>query len=406
MLKATYGFSGSALLPLLELLLLLVSASLLRVGNKRILCNLDRALFNLKWLETFNGWHYHVGARGVSDHGPLIGFDTIIPRATNIPFRFQKMWLNHPSFSQIVYFELGSLWDVNENLKKAEEKVIQTTLNSDKDPSSIPLLHKLVVSRGEYEVAANKYNIFLRDKARINWIKDGDINIKKFHTSIKLRQSQNSIVEIENSSEAFPDISEIKNVVFDLNQDGSPGPDGYTGAFYRKTWYIISSDLVEAITYCWRTKLIPSGMNSNFLVLIPKIKGAKNAKSFKPIGLSNFCFNIITKIITIRLSRFIHKVVSQQQYAFIKNRNIHEQVLLASELVNEISINRRGGNLGLKLDISQAYDTISWEFLYKTLKKFGFSASFYNWIMVLISSSKISIMLNGSPAGFLVWVED
>ncbi|XP_026378812.1 uncharacterized protein LOC113273281 [Papaver somniferum] len=407
-----------------------------RVGNKRILCNLDRALFNLKWLKTFNGWHYHVGTRGISDHGPLIRSNTIIPRASNIPFRFQKMCLNHPYFLQIMceswnedidgnpifvfmnklkrLKKILKIWnwevfgDVNVKLKNVEDKVMETTLNYDKDPYDIYLLHSLVVARGEYEIAANNYNTFLRDRARINWIKDGDINSKFFHTNIKLRQAQNSIAEIEDPSgniitnqkgitdvlidhfskkfehhhvqisdsifddvpqvisdddnsilEAVPDFSEIKNVVFEINQDGAPGPDGFNGAFYRNAWDIISKDLVEAITFCWSTKLIPSGMNSNFLVVIPKIKGAKHAKKFRPIGLSNFFFKIITKIITIRLSRVIHKVVSQQQCAFIKNKNIHEQVLLASEMINEMSITIRGGNLGLKLDISQAYDTLS-----------------------------------------------
>ncbi|XP_026428347.1 uncharacterized protein LOC113324242 [Papaver somniferum] len=73
-----------------------------RVGNKRILCNLDRALFNLKWLEKFNGWSYKFGTRGISDHGPIIGSDAIIPKALNSLFRFKKMWLNFPDFIQVI----------------------------------------------------------------------------------------------------------------------------------------------------------------------------------------------------------------------------------------------------------------------------------------------------------------
>ncbi|XP_026420089.1 uncharacterized protein LOC113316073 [Papaver somniferum] len=73
-----------------------------RVRNKRILCNLDGALYNLKWLDTFSGWHYHVATMGISNHGPLIGSDTVIERALNTPFRFQQMWLTHPSFLQVV----------------------------------------------------------------------------------------------------------------------------------------------------------------------------------------------------------------------------------------------------------------------------------------------------------------
>ncbi|XP_026410369.1 uncharacterized protein LOC113305563 [Papaver somniferum] len=432
-----------------------------RVGNKRIICNLDRALFNLKWLEKFNSWSYKVGTRGISDHGPIIGSDAIIPKALNSPFRFQKMWLNFPDFIQVIqdswneeiygnpiYIFMNNLkrlkkflkvwnWgvfgDVKETLRKAEEKVLEETLKSDNDPSNISLLNNLVTARGKCDLAAQNYNTFLREKAIINWIQDGDINSKFFHTNIKLRQAQNSISEIEDSSgniitdhngisnvlidyfstkfahqditvsdsffevvpkvindkdntflENLPTEDDIKNTTFDLNPDGAPGPVRFTGSFYKFAWEVIKNDPIDAIQYCWQHSIIPSGLNSNFLTLIPKVQGAKNAKQFRPIGLSNFCFKIITKIITMRISKFLPKIVSPQQCAFIRNRNIYEQVLLASELVNELSVKRRGGNLGLKLDISQAYDTMSWDFLYKALSSFGFSGKFCDWIMVLL----------------------
>ncbi|XP_026459416.1 uncharacterized protein LOC113360082 [Papaver somniferum] len=339
-----------------------------RSGNKRILCNLDRALFDLKWLEKFNGWSYKVGTRGIFDHSHIIGSDVVIPKALNSPFRFQKMWLNFPDFIQV-------FGDVKETLRKAEEKVLEETLKSDNDPSNISLLNNLVTARGKCDIAAQNYNTFLREKARINWIQDGDVNSKFFHTRIKLRKAQNSISEIEDSSgniitdqtgisnvlidyvsnkfahqditvndsffeaapevinaednsflECFPTEEDIKNATFNLNPDGAPGPDGFTGSFYRFSWEVL-----------------------------------RIAKQFRPIGLSNFCFKIITKSITMRISKFLPKIDSPQQCAFVKNRNIHEHVMLASELVNEFSVKRRGGNLGLKLDISQAYDTMSWD---------------------------------------------
>ncbi|XP_026451543.1 uncharacterized protein LOC113351839 [Papaver somniferum] len=210
------------------------------------------------------------------------------------------------------------------------------------------------------------------------------------------------LVTAEDNSilEHLPTGEEIKNVVFELNQDGSPGPDGFTGVFYRFAWDIIKEDLIAAIQYCWSNQVNPAGLNSNFLVLLPKIKRAKKANQFRPIGLSNFCFKIFTKIIAIRMSNVLHKLISTQQCAFIKGRNIHEQVLLASELVNEMQFTRRWGNVGLKLEISQAYDTLSWEYLLVVLKKYGFSDWFCNWIHVLLKTTKISIMLNGGPIGY------
>ncbi|XP_026396710.1 uncharacterized protein LOC113291389 [Papaver somniferum] len=71
------------------------------------------------------------------------------------------------------------------------------------------------------------------------------------------------------------------------------------------------------------------------------------------------------------MSGIMEKLISPQQAAYIKGRNIHEQVLLASELVNEIKFKRRGGNVGIKLDISQTYNSVSWDFHIKVLLKYG-----------------------------------
>ncbi|XP_026419778.1 uncharacterized protein LOC113315734 [Papaver somniferum] len=215
-----------------------------RVGRKRILCNLDRALYNLKWLDKFSGWHYQVGARGISDHGPIIDSNIVLPKAPNPPFRFQNMCCTYPNFLQVVadswneeiignpiYIFMNKLkrlkkflkvwnWevfgDVRIKLKKAEDKVMEETLKSDNDPSNVDLLNNSVTARGEYEMAANNYNSLLRDKARMNWIKDGDINTKFFHTSIKLRQVHNVITELENSSgHIITDQQGISNVLID-----------------------------------------------------------------------------------------------------------------------------------------------------------------------------------------------
>ncbi|XP_026384260.1 uncharacterized protein LOC113279818 [Papaver somniferum] len=69
-------------------------------------------------------------------------------------------------------------------------------------------------------------------------------------------------------------------------------------------------------------------------------------------------------------------------------------------MINELDTKRRGGNVGLKLDIYQAYDSLSWEFLFMDLKQFGFSDKFIKWIHILLKSSKISVLVNGGPVGY------
>ncbi|XP_026416846.1 uncharacterized protein LOC113312297 [Papaver somniferum] len=100
------------------------------------------------------------------------------------------------------------------------------------------------------------------------------------------------------------------------------------------------------------------------------------------------------------MSSLMHKLISPQQAAYIKGRNIQDQIALASEMVNEMKKKRRGGNTGFKLDISQAYDSVSWNFLCQVLLKYGFSESWYKWLCTLFESAKLSIIINGGPNGF------
>ncbi|XP_026450666.1 uncharacterized protein LOC113350758 [Papaver somniferum] len=93
-------------------------------------------------------------------------------------------------------------------------------------------------------------------------------------------------------------------------------------------------------------------------------------KDFRPIGLSNFFFKIITKFLDTRLGTVLNRLISEEQVAFMKGRNIHENIALASELINEISTPRNFGNVGLKLDIAQAFDTISWEFITEVFRQY------------------------------------
>jgi hypothetical protein len=52
----------------------------------------------------------------------------------------------------------------------------------------------------------------------------------------------------------------------------------------------------------------------------------------------------------------------------------------------------------IKLDMSKAYDRISWRFLQQMLEAFGFVEDWIQWIMSLISSTFFSILVNGSPS--------
>ncbi|XP_026410271.1 uncharacterized protein LOC113305452 [Papaver somniferum] len=78
-------------------------------GNKRIVCTLDKALYNLKWMDTYPDWSYKVGVREVSDHSPLLGSCMDVNKPKIIPFRVLKVWLEESSFKEVI----KEAWDEN-----------------------------------------------------------------------------------------------------------------------------------------------------------------------------------------------------------------------------------------------------------------------------------------------------
>ena len=72
------------------------------------------------------------------------------------------------------------------------------------------------------------------------------------------------------------------------------------------------------------------------VTLIPKVGEATNMKQFRPIGLLNCSFQIFSKLLTLRLTSVVQRIVAPTQSAFIKGRYILESVVVAHEIVHSL----------------------------------------------------------------------
>nr|GEW68546.1 hypothetical protein [Tanacetum cinerariifolium] len=130
---------------------------------------------------------------------------------------------------------------------------------------------------------------------------------------------------------------EVKRVMFDIGDDKSPGPDGYSSLFFKESW-----DTVDGVG----------------------------------------------------------EVVSKNQSAFIPERRISDNILITQELMHNYHCNTRAPRCAFKVDIQKAYDTVDWKFLECILKYFSFPLVMLTWIMVCVTSASFSINVNGNMHGF------
>ena len=72
------------------------------------------------------------------------------------------------------------------------------------------------------------------------------------------------------------------------------------------------------------------------------------------------------------MATVLPRFISPQQNGFVWGRFIADNFLLAQELMSGLGKPSRRNNVALKLDMSKAYDSVSWVFLTQVMLGFGF----------------------------------
>jgi hypothetical protein len=290
-----------------------------------------------------------------------------------------------------------------------------------------------------------------RLKSRATWLKSGDENTKFFQAYAKGRRCINSIWQLKDQDgkkehtfegmakigkkffqdlykaenkatieevirmvQYFPSftseednrmlmekvtLEELKAVLNSFQKDKSPGPDGWTIEFFLGFFDSIGQDILSLVEETRLTGQMPLSLNSTFIALIPKKDNPDTLDDFRPISLCNCIYKIISKVIARRLKTVLSDKISLEQFGFLEGRQIHEAIGVAQEALHNIKT-RKLKSVVLKIDLSKAYDRVSWLYLRLLLTHLGFTVPFIRWIMCCITTVTFSVLINGSATDF------
>ncbi|XP_057249105.1 uncharacterized protein LOC104906541 [Beta vulgaris subsp. vulgaris] len=291
--------------------------------------------------------------------------------------------------------------------------------------------------------------LYWKTKAKSNHLKLSDSNTKYFHACASIRRNRNFISSIEDdvgvvltdpkdvencftnsfvqrftaNQECFFDencdfslldsiiseednmllcsevsAEEIKNAVFELAPDKAPGPDGFPPYFFQKYWSLVGNSVCHAVRAFFFSGTLLKEVNHTFITLIPKVESPSNPNQFRPISLCSTIYKVIAKIMASRLKIVLGKIIHPLQGAFVPERLIQDNVLIAHEVFH--SFKKKSGNQGwlaIKLDMEEAYDRLEWNFIFAVFKKLGFCERWVGWMKECISSVSFSVLVNGIP---------
>jgi len=106
-----------------------------------------------------------------------------------------------------------------------------------------------------------------------------------------------------------------------------------------------------------RNGKLARGINTTFIALIPKVDSPQRLNDFRPISLVGSLYKILSKVLANRLRMVIGKVISDTQFAFVKDRQILDGILIANEVVDEARKMKKELLL-FKVDFEKAYDSV------------------------------------------------
>jgi hypothetical protein len=182
-----------------------------------------------------------------------------------------------------------------------------------------------------------------------------------------------------------------------LSTDKSPGPDGFTGRFYKACWDIIKGDIMAVVSAVWRRDFRNFRLlNTAYITLIPKKDDATQPGDFRHISLIHSFAKLLMKILANKLAARLDTLVPKNQSDFIKGMFIHDNFMLVQQTTRFLHAQRQPKAM-LKLDITKAFDSVFWTFLMEVLEKLGFERIWQDIVSGMLATSSTQILLNGVP---------
>lgn len=292
--------------------------------NATVLKKLDRVMCNSTFLTNHNFANAVFLPYGISDHSPAVLCCPGVIKKVHKSFRMANYITDKDEFGDIVKevwkedfqgYEMYKMvhklkalkphlnklnWKNGNLFDKVEElrgKLHDVQTKIDKDPLNKTLRNEEVQIIGDYNSALQDEEKLLCQKARVDWLKEGDRNSAYFHKVLKGRINRSRIhtvmgndgivyekeqvgvqfvkhfegflgmqastvelntediglfcnkIDDQDANGMIKDVTneEIKDALFDIDNNKAPGPDGFTAAFFKKAWEIVKIDFCNAV---------------------------------------------------------------------------------------------------------------------------------------------------------------
>ena len=117
-------------------------------------------------------------------------------------------------------------------------------------------------------------------------------------------------------------------------------------------------------------------------------------KNWRPLTMLPVIYKLISSTLSNRIKPILPSLIPPTQTGFIDGRFMGDTTRLIYDLI-QITEDKQIPGLLMLIDFEKAFDSLSWNFLYKTLSFFNFGQNFIHWIQTLNTNVTASVLQCG-----------
>ena len=191
-------------------------------------------------------------------------------------------------------------------------------------------------------------------------------------------------------------VKELANVLKKMKNGKSPDIDGISVDFLKVFWIRLKYFITNCINFCYKKGKLSYSLRQSIITCLPKgNKDRQCLKNWRPISLLCVIYKMASAVIAERMKPHLEKIISRNQTGFLKGRYIGESTRLIYDIMHYTETNKLPGLL-VQIDFAKAFDSLSWNFLYKVMKFFGFTENLISWIKLFNTDIQAFVLQCGN----------
>ena len=206
-------------------------------------------------------------------------------------------------------------------------------------------------------------------------------------------------VPINHQLDAPPTTEEVSKAIKQMSTGKAPGSDAIPAEVYKSGGPTMTNQLTRQFQSMWDKEQLPQEFRDATIVHIYKRKGNRQAcDNHRGISLLSIAGKILARVLLNRLLEHLEQgLLPESQCGFRAGRGTTDMIFAARQL-QEKCLEQHRDLYTTFVDLTKAFNTVSWEGLWKIMKKFGCPSKLIAIVRQFHDGMTARVLEDGDPS--------